>query len=279
MCIQLRTRLRRQVRRQLNSELRRQLRAQLHAALYHALFAKLFESLIEKTFAALFGAISGSKFRPLWASTCLALYRQRSRGRRSPGRWVGSRIVVERSAYTTGCGSPNRLEMGLGRARQGLQEPLNRCFWSKRHRVSHAFHVQGSWGGSLPLSISPHIRAHLPVNLGGNLRPDSSRHLGPTLGRVPSEYLTRYLYLTLLRYPGRNLTGNPGGNLGPYLTGNPGQIPSQTLGRYLGQHLPPNPGGNLGWLEFSTDPHPEPDNGCAPRLDSGPVTTIRRTNG
>ena len=131
MCIQLRTPLCRQVRRQLHGKLHRELREQLHAALFDALFAKSFESLFEKTFAALLGAMSGSKFRPLWASTYPALYRQRPPGRRSPGRSPHGRIVVGRPAYTTGCGSPNWLEMGLGRVRQGLEEPPNGCLWPK----------------------------------------------------------------------------------------------------------------------------------------------------
>jgi hypothetical protein len=42
----------------------------------------------------LFESLSGSKFRSLWDSTCLALYRRRLQGRRSGGRGVGGRIVV-----------------------------------------------------------------------------------------------------------------------------------------------------------------------------------------
>jgi hypothetical protein len=94
MCIQLRTRLHRQVCPQLNSELCRKLREQVYAALFAALFAKLFETLSEKTLAALFGSLFALKPRPLWASMCLALCRQRPRGRRPPGRGVGGRIVV-----------------------------------------------------------------------------------------------------------------------------------------------------------------------------------------
>ncbi len=121
---------------------------------------------------------------------------------------------------------------------------------TKGHRVSYAFHVQGSWGGSLPLSISPYIRAHLPANLGGNLRPNPGRNPGPTPGRDPGENLTRNPCPGLPRNPGRNLSGNLGGNPGPNPTGDLGQTPSPTLGLNLGQNLPPNPGGNLGGLEF-----------------------------
>ena len=159
------------------------------------------------------------------------------------------------TAGSTQSGSYNSPLLGLVYCRHIVVAGFWR-FWSNRHCVSHAFHVQGSWGGSLPLSLSPYIRAHLPANLGGNLRPNPGRNLSPTLGRDPGENLTRNPYPTLPRNPGRNLGGNQGGNPGPNPAGNLGQTPSPTLGRNLGQNLPPNPGGYMGWLEFSAEPRP-----------------------
>jgi hypothetical protein len=73
----------------------------LNPSLFRTSFAKSFQSLFRTFFAALFGSMFASKDAWLRASSCLAPYRQRPRGRRPVGRGVGGRIVVRERHTTT----------------------------------------------------------------------------------------------------------------------------------------------------------------------------------
>ena len=149
-----------------------------------------------------------------------------------------------------------------------------RRFSSKRHRVSHAFHVQGSQGGILPPNIPLDMGGLMSGHMAGHLL----RHLDPVLSGGlagnPDEVLYGYLdpHLNPVR------CGNPDRVLSripvPYPVGVMVGIISPVTGPHQGRHLPRNQGGIQGGLEFRPNRTPNRTTAEALGLTRGGVLVV-----
>ena len=125
-------------------------------------------------------------------------------------------------------------------------------FWSNRRCVSHAFHVQGSQGGTLPpnipLDMGGLMSGHMPVHLLRHLDPVLSGDLAGNPDEVLYGYLDPHLSPVRCGNPDRVLSRIPV----PYPVGVLVGIISPVEGPHQGRHLPRHQGGIQGGLEVST---------------------------